>query len=328
MIGIYEDSFVTFLEDTFGSNNVKVKSKNIVIPCAWCEYEETKNQYHLWISLEAPIFHCFKSNCPKKAGFVSDLLRKITGSDISDKYIDSNLLNQKKLESQKQTKTNLKQLKIPELNEDQFKLKSLYVKKRLGFNVDLKSIKGMIFDVNKFIELNCDIISFDYNISKLRNYLQSNFIGFVTENTGIVFFRNIDSTHSIKHIKSELQDSKFIDYYRLNGMNFNSNHVILAEGVFDIWSEFIFNVLDLRNETKLYASVLSSNYKSLIKSIVYNENIYQLDVSILSDRDVSLEYYHKLKKFNGHIIKSLNVYYNKGGKDFNDFPLIIEKFII
>lgn len=327
MIGIYNDSFIQFLKDNLGEETVKIKHNNITCRCPFCEFDEDKNHYHCYISLEIPIFHCFHSSCKKKSGFISELIKKINGTDISDKYIDSNLLNKKKLES-KIDKLNLKQLDIPILNENKFKLKTIYVKKRLGFNIDLQSVKGMIFDIDEFIELNKNKIEFDNNIIRLKDFLQSNFIGFLTENTGIAFFRNIDSTSSFKHFKAKLQDSEFVDYYKLNGVNFYSNHVILAEGVFDIWTEYIFNVLDLRQDVKLYASVLSSNYKSLIKSIVYNENIYQLNISILSDRDVHIDYYKKLKKFNSHIIRSLMVYYNKGGKDFNDFPLIIERFII
>jgi hypothetical protein len=326
LIGIYNDSFISFLENNLGADTVKVKHNNITCRCPYCEIDEDKKHYHLYISLEAPIFHCFHSACTKKSGFVSELVKKITGVDLSDKYIDSDLLNQKKLKSK--DKKNLKQLIIPELDEEKFKIKSLYVKKRLGFNIDIQSIKGMIFDIDQFISLNQNEVDFGKTIYKLKDYLQSNFIGFVTENMGVAFFRNTYITSSLKHVKVKLQESEFIDYYKLNGSNFDSNHIVLAEGVFDIWSEYIFNVLNLKNKIKLYASVLSSNYRSLIKSIVYNESIYQLDISILSDRDVPLDYYNKFKKFNNHIINSLTVYYNKGGKDFNDFPLIIEKFII
>jgi len=326
LIGIYNDNFIKFLKDNLG--NVKIKSNNIVIPCPWCESDKDKKHYHFYISTQIPIFHCFKANCPKKSGTIASLVRKIQGVDTSDKFIDQDIINQKKIEPKKTSK--FKQLLIPILDTDKFKLKSLYIKKRLGFNVELHSIKGLIFDIDKFIDLNKDQILFNKTIFKLRDFLQNSFVSFVTENTGIIFFRNINSTSEFKHFKAKIQDmgSEFTDYYKLNGSSYNSNHVILAEGIFDIYSEYIFDTLKLRNKTKIYASVLSSNYLSLIKSISYNENIYRLDISILSDRDVSIDYYKKLKYYNNHIIDSLTVFYNKGGKDFNDFPLIPERFII
>lgn len=329
MIGIYNDSFIQFLEDNLGSETIKIRSNNIICRCPYCEFDEDKNHYHLYISVEAPIFHCFHAGCPKKSGIIPDLVKKLKGIDISDRFIDPNLVNQKKFEVKNKTsKIKFKDLNIPELNEDSFKLKSIYVKKRLGFNIDLKSINGLFFDVNEFIERNQSYVHFDNSIYKLKDYLQSNFIGFTTENKCVVFFRNIDNNSPFKHFKIKLQQSQFMDYYKLNGADFYSNHVVLAEGVFDIWSEYIFNSLDLRNRTKIYASALSPNYLSMMKSIVYNENLYRIDVSILSDRDVSIDYYEKIKKYNNHFINNLTVYYNKGGKDFNSFPLITERFVL
>ncbi len=55
MIGIYKDDFVDFLREKLGSHRVKVKSKNIVCSCPWCEYEIDKNQYHSCIDLRPPI---------------------------------------------------------------------------------------------------------------------------------------------------------------------------------------------------------------------------------------------------------------------------------
>ncbi|GAG02610.1 unnamed protein product, partial [marine sediment metagenome] len=61
MIGIYQDSFKQFLEDNLGE--VKETSKNFIVPCPWCELDEDKDHYHMYISTEAPIFHCFHASC-------------------------------------------------------------------------------------------------------------------------------------------------------------------------------------------------------------------------------------------------------------------------
>ena len=119
-----------------------------------------------------------------------------------------------------------------------------------------------------------------------------------------------------------------IDYYKISGNNINSNNIVLAEGVFDIFSESIFDSLGIKNNTRLYASALSTSYESLIKSIVFHEQEFKLNVSILSDSNMSLDYYRKIKRFNKHIIDSLSVYYNKSGKDFNVTPINPEKFIL
>ena len=79
MIGIYQDSFKKYLEDNLGE--FKLTSKNIITKCPWCEYGQDKDHYHLYISLEAPIFHCFHGGC-EKGGVLSKFLRKVAGHEI------------------------------------------------------------------------------------------------------------------------------------------------------------------------------------------------------------------------------------------------------
>jgi len=57
MIGVYKEEFVEFLKKNIG--DIKQTTKNIIMPCPWCEFNKNKDHYHLYISLELPIFHCF-----------------------------------------------------------------------------------------------------------------------------------------------------------------------------------------------------------------------------------------------------------------------------
>jgi hypothetical protein len=132
----------------------------------------------------------------------------------------------------------------------------------------------------------------------------------------------------MKFYKYSIQKSNFLDYYRLPGYNKNSKKIVLAEGIFDIFTEHLFDSLDLKKEVKLYASALSSKYLSLIQSIVFHEQVFKPEVVILSDQGIRLDYYKKMKKYNSHVIDKLIIYYNKGGKDFNDTPVIPTKFIL
>ena len=329
MIGIYQDSFLKYLRDFFG-NNVKVKSKSIIIPCCWCEYEQKKNHYHLYISLEAPIFHCFGSEC-HQSGFIKKLMEKLDGKDSSDIYVDKTKIKEKikssKIKIEKVTEK--KKIHLPVLDTDKFKLKTMYIKQRLRYqNISLNSIKGLIFDVNQFLDMNPEGIAINETLFRMRDYLHSNFVGFLTEHESIVFFRNIDPEAEFKHFKLYIQDSKLIDYYKINGGNYFSNDIILSEGIFDLLSEQIFDSTNLRKSSKIYAAGLSTSYQSLIKSIVFHEQIFRPNIFILSDRDVKLDYYKKIKNLNNHIINSMVVFYNKRGKDFADTPAIPEKIII
>jgi hypothetical protein len=327
MIGIYEDNFINYLKDNLG--NVKIRSKNIVIPCPFCEYNIDKKHYHLYISLEAPIFNCFHAGCPQKSGNLKTLIKKIEGKDISNKFIDQEILenfkNKRKVFLNEENKN--KKIIIPKINIDTFPYKEMYIKKRLKFtNIPSNMIKGLIYDVDQFIEINN--IPVDETLFKLRNYLHSNFIGFLTEHQTTIMFRNIDHTATMKFFKLKINNGYFLDYYKLSGYNINSNKIVLAEGIFDIYSEYIFDYLNLKNEIYLYASALSSKYLALIQSIIFHHQLFKPEIIILSDLGIPIEIYKKMKKYNRHIINKLSIYYNKRGKDFNECYVEPVKYII
>ena len=326
MIGIYKDEFKTFLEENLGK--VKVTSKNLITKCPYCETDKSKKHYHMYISLEAPMFHCFYAKC-NASGTISKLLKKIQGIDESEKFIDLEKLKESK-EKQivlSSTKKLTRDILLPELREDFFSNKRLYLKKRLKFqNIELKSIKGLVFDIHEFIEVNKIVL--EEKMARIRGLLQSNFIGFLTENKSVLICRNIDSNSVIKHVKIKVQESNYLDYYKIPGQKFNSTNVIVSEGVYDIWNESIFDTTGLKKDSAFYACALSANYSALLDSIVFNEDIYKLDAVILSDRDVPLEQYKKLKYYKSYILNSLTIFYNRVGKDFADTPCVPEKFIL
>jgi len=317
MIGIYQDSFIDYLKDNL--DEVKITSKNIITKCPWCEYGKEKDHYHLYISLEAPIFHCFHAGC-EEGGILAKFLKKLAGRDISKAFVDEQQVKEYKSKNVFKLEEKQTTIKLPAITRGSFPRKELYINKRLKFaNIPITSIKGLIFNVHEFI--NTNQIPVDETLFKLRDYLHENFVGFLTDNKSTVIFRNIDHSHSMKFFKLKIGWPQFLDYYKLNGNNKNSNKIILSEGIFDIFTEHIYDTLNMKKDVKIYASALSSKYAALIKSIVFNEQIFRVDVIILSDQGVEKEYYKKIKHFNKHIINSLSVYYNKTGKDFNDTPV-------
>ena len=325
MIGIYQDSFIDYLKDKLG-DNVRRTIKNIIIPCPWCEFNEDKDHYHLYIANDAPMFHCFHASC-EISGNLRKLLKKLEGHDISDKFVDKESFSkiQKKRVFVKDEE--LRQVVTPKLKPSMFPYKDMYVKKRLKFaNVNMKRIKGLIYDVYEFIRINQ--IPVNETLFRLQDYLHSNFVGFLTEHDTTAMFRNIDHSQSMAHFKLKIQSSSFVDYYKLPGGDYNSKTIVLAEGIYDIFSEQIHDFTNIKDKVKLYASALSSKYQSLIQSIVYHEQIFKPDIIILSDKGIDLDYYKRIKKFNKHIINTMTVYYNKTGKDFNDTPVTPSKFVI
>ena len=319
--GIYTDLFIKLLKDNLGQENVKITASEIIVPCPFCETNISRKHFHMYISLEAPVFHCFYAGCHQK-GVISRLIRKIVGESSIDKYIDDKeILNKKEIKVLEHAEK--RNIVIPEIQYDNFKLKTLYMKERTGYNS--LNIKNMIFDINLFFEKN--YLNTD-KISRFGSYIQTNFVGFLTEHNSMLVMRNIDKTAKMKHFKVDLYDLPFPDYYKIEGPNYNSNSIIVAEGVFDILSEYNYKRVEAVKDCKFLVAGLSSFYESIIKSIVFYEQLFKFDLHILSDRDVGLDNYKYMKKNISYLFNKITVYYNTTGKDFADHVGGIEKFVL
>jgi len=323
---IYSENLIEYLKQNLG-DPVKTNSKNIICRCPWCEYNKSKPHYHLYISKTAPIFHCFHSTCGK-SGIINRLFEKIEGKDRSNDYVHKDKIKEYKSSSIVNKKVNVK-IKIPELNLSQYSNKLMYLKKRFKFANNVAStMNGLVFDIKEFVTINN--IQLDEKQIRLLDYFQTNFVGFLSEHKSILLLRNIDSNSTFRHYKIKIFDTNFLDYYKLNGYNKKSNMVVLGEGIFDIYTEHIFDTLNLREKANLYACAFSGgkSYASLLQSLCYHEQIFRFDVSIISDRDVSLDKYKLIKKYHSHIVNKMNIYYNRSGKDFNITPIIPERFVL
>jgi len=247
MIGIYQDNFIDYLKDNLG-DHIKISAKNIITPCPWCEYKKEKDHYHMYISIEAPMFHCFHASC-EQSGNLKKLLKKIEGHDISDVFVDKKRLEElsKRREIFIDKETESVKVFVPPLNKNRFINKDLYIKKRLKFaNISSNRIKGLIYDVNTFIDKNN--IPIDETLFRLRDYLHSNFVGFLTEHNSTVMFRNINNKDTMRFFKLKVHETNFIDYYKLLGNNPASNKIVLSEGIFDIFAEHIFDSLNIKDD--------------------------------------------------------------------------------
>jgi len=326
MVGIYYDEFVKYLKRNLG--DVQITTKNIVVPCIYCEFPKKKDHYHLHIGLDEPIFHCFHGGC-EKSGTIKKLLHAIHGYDISDRFVDKKHFEELKQRKIEKIEKIYKSFILPPLDENRFPLKAMSMRRRLKFlDLPLERVSGLIFDVDAFMSTNKIWVT--DKLAKLLPFLQKNFVGFLMENGGYLMFRNIDKNSTFRYYKYELQPTPFLDYYKVSGQNPKSNKIVLAEGVYDILTERYFDHLDIVNDVRLYASVGSASYPSLMKSLIFHEKVFTPTWVFLSDRGIHLNYFRKIKKQNPYLFvkgESL-VYYNKNGKDFNDTPVIGEKFTL
>lgn len=333
---IYSEEFVELLKRKL--KYIKENARNIIVPCPWCESEneiggnKRRGHYHLYISKEVPVFHCFKAGC-SVGGHVSRLISKLKTDFRLEDFVD---LEEVQKQKQKHVfKKNLcifsQRFKIPEIKINSKNCRKLnYLKKRLGMSMDdeeLVKLKGLILNIEEF-RINNNL-SFPPIYGKMAEYIENNFLGFISDKHQMIILRNIKDD-SLKYIKLPLQTDYFglLDYYSLV-QNIDSDIIIMSEGIFDIYGEFIFNTTNLREKAFIYAAGLSFSYFNLLCSILFDfPHKIRPNLIILSDSDVGINKYLIFKKKYNFLMKSLTIYYNKAGKDFGSFPIIPEKIII
>ena len=308
---------------------VKETSKNIIAKCPYCgDHRNPRKAGHLYVSIDpgVPVVHCFYCNhatsLPK---FISDLTGDTTLSQIiiSKEEMDK---AKKNVDKVKPVTKRFTPYKTPEIQHGEFLQKKLYLKKRSNNKLSVESIPNLVFDFAAFFELNkLDVVGEDKLLSnKEVDYLKTNFVGFLGRHSSTLFCRNIDPKSNFKFRKIKLQTDPFnlLDYWCVRGNNPKSKLVVLSEGIFDSIGEYVTNSLKLRNDCRAYAAGNSFSYSTLLKSVCFDENLFRVDVVILSDRDKKPQWYNKFKKENSHIIDNISIYVNKSGNDFGVFPQI------
>jgi len=333
MIGIYNDDFLEYLKNHLG-DDIKISSKNIICRCPWCEADKTKRGHnHLYISLDKPIFNCFKSEC-NTSGTIKKLINKISGLSNISKYINDTelkkLKNYKKIDDSNTKFKYAKDFKLPKITKNEFISKVNYLRSRLSYApFDIKNIKGLILDVKKFIYMNNLYDKLSDADKKMLDFLHDNFIGFLLENKTKIVFRNIDKHSTFRYYKMILQDDmNLLDYYKITYSINESDIIVIGEGLFDIFNDYIFDYTGYKNSAFGYYCSLSQRFESLIKSIIFHDNIYMPRVVILSDGNISINYYKKLKRQLRNFCKDIKIFYNIRGNDFGDSFCKPEKIII
>ena len=327
MVGIYHNDFIDLLVKSTGRNVQTDKGNDIVCWCPSCINKASKP--HLYISKVVPIFRCFKAGCGYK-GTVDSLIKDLTGFGQFEKYVDKSLVeeNNSFISTQKRQKEENIKYVLPEINSDTFYNKILFLKDRMkqpGLNV--LNIPNLILDVKQFFYMN-NIQITNTKYERFFDYLCNNFVGFLTEFHSTLILRNIDRTSDFRYYKIKLFDTNFLDYYKIPGYDVKSSRVVVSEGPFDVLAEHYYDTTHLKDDCCFYAAAASADYSALLKSFTIYEDLYKMDVHVLSDIDVNINYYKKLKNQDKHVIDKLTVYYNKNGKDFGTIPCNPVKYVI
>ncbi len=294
--------------------------KNLICICPLCgDHPDDKKKGHLYVATDKNTCHCFFCN---KGFTISNFLTKFSDS----KTIVSEILTKEEIEASRLRKGGIKKsvvrscrtLTLPDLDYDSFKVKRSYLKTRVNFLQEPAEIPNVIFNMIDFFNTN----KIPFSDPGEPDFLQNKYLGFLTKKHTYLICRSIGDTN-IPYYKRKIQDDplELLDYYVLPGGNPKSNLIVLSEGIFDLLGEYYTDSLHLKDKATIYASGQGFNYSALLKSICFDYHIFQADIIIISDRDKSLFHYKKFVRENEHVLRSLNIYYNKGKKDFGTFPI-------
>lgn len=212
-------------------------------------------------------------------------------------------------------------LEYPELiiNDNVLK-KHKYIEQRLGIKLDPYDLykKKIVYDFlglmkyNKIEQINC---SMEKAIS-----LQNEHVGFISAKNDFINFRDITGKNKRYYIYKVLKNfdttGKF--YIMPNTIDPFSNDlktINIAEGVFDILGLY-YHIFEQYENNMLYVAINGAGYLNVIKYIMQQGLVCDVNVNVFSDLDRPPHYYNKMIEKLSPFVNDIRVYYNMLEKDY------------
>lgn len=306
----------------------RVSQSQLRTRCPWCgDSQKNFKTGHLYLRINPDdnlpiVYNCFK--CPAQGVLKFDDLELLGIEDDSLKDgIKSLNASADKLDYlNKETKEIYYDYKVPN-NFDRRKVD--YLEKRLGLSFtdeDLVNMK-VITSLKDFLKLN-DIHSITCK-PNMAKYLESSYIGFLSNNNTHILFRDITDSSEIRWFKYSITEDSIgqrLIYTLSTDIDLYSDEpliVNMSEGVMDCLS-IKYNLAEMMNYNTLNIAICGKYYGNVIKYLIgkgiLGDNII---INIFADNDktedTSIEYYKKILFKYKFLVKEINIYYNTKSKD-------------
>jgi len=332
-----KERFLDALYANINFNKIKrVHSNEFRMRCHFCgDSQKNLEERHLYILCDLTNDLPLKYNCFKcgESGYVNkDFLER---ADITDKNLISEIyaLNKK---SERYDKKNINandeiytfNFCVPEVVVGK---KTEYINNRFNINFDIDDYKEMKVITSLFNFLKINNIKTSSFRKDILNKLEDHYVGFLTNGSSHILFRDITNTENYSWIKYPIVPESVnnkIFYSMDNSIDILSKEKIdinLSEGVFDaigIAYQLINNKdnsINIAVSGKYYNRIL--NY--LIGLGLFGSNI---NVNIYSDNDntfnkkksndTSVEHYKQMINKFKPLYGTINLYYNLKNKDY------------
>lgn len=270
--------------------------------CFYCNDSNDLRHGHFYINVNfsnnAPSYY-YCQKCHARGIVTAQKLLEWNVYD-QDVAIDINRYNSKVLKLKENIKYKDKiiyTINNCRVTEDDLSLYKLnYINNRLGTQLTYKDC------MEKKIVLNLmDLIRYN-NITKLtRNenivkQLDSNFIGFISYDNAFINMRNLDIGEVYHNINKRYVNYNIFDKYdnttkfyivpnQINTLSVEPIKIHIAEGPFDILS-ILYNLNDGMLRNSIYGACTGSGYKNLLKFILLNMKLINIEVHMYPDNDM------------------------------------------
>lgn len=212
-------------------------------------------------------------------------------------------------------------LKFPELKiTDKVLEKHAYIENRLGTKIDIYDLyeKKIVYDFLGLLKYNR--IEKVYGTTDAIKALQNDHVGFLSARNDFINFRDMTGNHKryfiYKIVRTIDTTGKFyIIPNNIDPFNNDIKNINLTEGVFDILGLY-YNIMNQYTYNTVYAAINGSGYLNVIKFILEQGLLCDVNVNIFSDNDRPPEYYRKMVQVLMPFVNDIRLFYNEIGKDY------------
>lgn len=301
------------------------KNKELNVRCVFCgDSIKSAASAHLSIRIDPDddqpiVFRCLRCNA---TGILNGNTLTMIGLYTNTNNV--NLERYNRLSCKKHGLTMSKKglnIKFPKLNiTDKVLLKHQYIENRLGTKIDIEELyqNKIVYDFIGLLKYNN--IQKIYGSEQHIKDLQFDHVGFLSARNDFINFRDITGNHKRYYIYKILRSMDttgkfYIMPNNIDPFNDDIKTINIAEGVFDILGIY-YNILNKYKYNTVYAAINGSGYLNVIKYILEQGLLCDVNVNIFSDNDRPPEYYKNMVKTLMPFVNNIRLFYNSIGKDY------------
>ena len=301
------------------------KNYELNVRCPFCgDSIKNANSAHLSIRINPDddqplVFRCLRCNT---TGIFNGTTLSMIG--VYSSTNSSNIERYNRLSCKKHELTSSKKglnIKFPELQINDLVLqKHRYIENRLGISLDINELheKKIVYDFIGLLKYNK--IEKIYGNPEHLKALHIDHVGFLSARNDFINFRDMTGNHKryyIYKIKRDLDTTGkfYIMPNNIDPFNNDMKFINLTEGVFDILGLY-YNIMDKYEYNTVYAAINGSGYLNVIKYILEQGLLCDVNVNIFSDADRSPDYYKNMVRTLMPFVNDVRLFYNDIGKDY------------